>query len=122
MCILKKCALYNCVFIDELTITVVPKKIAIGKGKTTQFTAMASGISSNKNDFTYEWKKKGSNNLPIKVSESNRTALTIPNIVEADEGLYYCIVTNEWGRSVESDFVNLTVYGMLRIILKSFVC
>ena len=39
--------------------------------------------------------------------------LTIPRVLESDEGLYYCIVTNEWNRSVESDNINFTVYGML---------
>ena len=39
--------------------------------------------------------------------------LTIPDVRESDEGLYYCIVTNEWGKSVESNYINFTVYGML---------
>ena len=63
------------------------------------------------NDFTYQWKKRGSDGLPNKVSGVNGTVLTIPNVLESDEGQYYCIVTNEWGRSVESDDVTLTVEG-----------
>ena len=41
-----------------------------------------------------------------------RTELTIPNATESDEEQYYCVVTNEWGRSVESDDANFTLYGM----------
>jgi len=61
----------------------------------------------------YHWKKKGSKNLPNKVSGVNETILTIPNLVKSDEGQYYCTVTNEWNRSVESNDVTLIVSGML---------
>ena len=61
----------------------------------------------------YQWKKRGSDSLPDKVSDVNGKVLIIPNVLESDEGQYYCIVTNEWGRSVESDNVTLTTYGML---------
>ena len=83
----------------------------IGKGRTANFTATASGISTSKNNFIYQWKKRGSNLLPNKVSDANRTVLTIPNIVKSDEGQYYCIVTNEWGTRVKSSDITLTVYG-----------
>jgi len=46
------------------------------------------------------------------VSGVDRTVLTIHNLVKSDEGQYYCIVTNEWNRSVESNDVTLTVEGM----------
>ena len=59
----------------------------------------------------YQWKKRGSNNLPDKVSGVNGAVLTIPNVLESDEGHYYCIVTNEWFKSEESNDVTLTVYG-----------
>ena len=42
----------------------------------------------------------------------NGEILTIPNVLESDEGQYYCIVTNEWNRNVESDEVTLAVFGM----------
>ena len=57
--------------------------------------------------------KRGSDSLPDKISGVNGTVLTIPDVLESDQGLYYCIVTNEWGRSVESDNINFTAYGML---------
>ena len=74
-----------------------------------RFIATANGI--NMNNFVYQWKKRGNDNLPNKVSDAYSIILTIPNVVESDEGRYYCIVTNEWDRSVESDDVNLTVIG-----------
>ena len=37
--------------------------------------------------------------------------LVISNLIKSDGGQYYCIVTNEWGRSVESNDVILTVEG-----------
>ena len=97
-------------FIDQLVITISPNNLIIGKDKPAEFTATASGI--NMNSFIYLWKKRNSNSLPDKVSEVNGTVLTIPDCNKSDEGQYYCIVTNEWNRSVESDNANLTVFGM----------
>ena len=45
------------------------------------------------------------------MSGVNGTVLAIPNVLESDEGQYYCIVTNEWGRSVKSNDVTLIVEG-----------
>ena len=71
--------------------------------------AIASGV--NMNNFLYQWRKRGSNSLPVKVSGVNGTVLTIPNVLESDEGNYYCTVTNEWGRSKKSDDVIVAVKG-----------
>ena len=73
------------------------------------FTATASGI--NMNNFMYQWRKRGSNSLPDKVSVVDGTFLMIPNLIKSDEGQYYCIVTNEWHQSEESNDVTLTVEG-----------
>ena len=43
--------------------------------------------------------------------------LTIPNITESDGGQYYCTVTNEWDRSVTSDEVSLSIFGMLQLFI-----
>ena len=91
---------------------VLPSKLEIGKGGTARFTATASGIKTNNDIFRYHWLKRGSNNLPDKVLDVNGTVLKIPNVTESDEGLYYCTVTNEWDRSLGSNDVNVTVYGM----------
>ena len=98
---------------DRLNINITPNNLLIGKGTTAQFNATTSAISTDESYFVYQWKKRGSNSFPDKVSGVNETVLTIPNVLESDEGQYYCIVTNEWGRSVESDNVTLTTYGML---------
>ena len=75
-------------------------------------TATASGISTNQINFTYQWRKRDSNNFPDKVSGVNGSVLIIPNVTESDSGLYYCVVTNEWDRSMESANVKLAVFGM----------
>ena len=90
---------------------VLPSKLEIGKGGTTRFTATASGIKTNNDIFRYQWMKRGSKSLPDKVLGVNETVLIIPNITESDEGLHYCVVTNEWDRSLRSNDVNFTVYG-----------
>ena len=58
----------------------------------------------------YQWRKRDGD-LPDKVLGVNRKVLTNPNVIESDEGEYYCIVSNEWGRSVESNDGSLTVEG-----------
>ena len=98
-------------FTDQLTISIESKRLVIGKGNTAQFNATTSGVSSDGSNFMYQWMKRGSDGLPDKVSGVNGEVLTIPNVLESDEGQYYCIVTNEWDRFVESDDVTLTVYG-----------
>ena len=62
-------------------------------------------------NFQYQWRKRGSNSFPSKVSGVNGAVLTIPNLNKSDEGHYHCTVTNEWGRSKMSDDVILSVEG-----------
>ena len=76
---------------------------------TAQFTATTGGV--NMRNFMYQWRKRGSSSLPNKVSGVNGAVLTIPNLVDSDEGVYYCTVTNQWGNSVRSDDVTLSVIG-----------
>ena len=83
----------------------------IGLGGTTQFTATGSGV--NMQNFVYQWKKQKAS-IPSKVSGVNGAVLTIPYLVESDEGVYYCTVTNEWGNSERSVYVTLSVQGMHR--------
>ena len=97
-------------FIDQLKISITTH-LVIMEGETARFTATASGI--NKENFTYQWKKRDGNNLPGKVLGVSEEVLTIPNVTETDQGPYYCNVTNEWGRSVESNNGTLTILGML---------
>ena len=87
----------------------------IGKGRTANFTAMATGISTVENNFMYQWRKRDSESLTMKVSGVNGSVLSIPNVLESDEGQYYCIVTNEWGSTVKSNDVSLSIFGMSSI-------
>ena len=80
----------------------------VNKGETVRFTATASGVGI----LRYQWKKRGVDNLPDKVSGKNTLVLTIPNIDESDAGKYFCVVTNMWNRSVKSSQVKLNIYGM----------
>ena len=96
--------------IDQLSISVTPTSSVVGEGATAIFTATASGI--NKENFVYQWKKRGNRNLPNKVLGINGAELKITNSLKSDEGQYYCTVTNEWGNSEVSNDVTLTVVGM----------
>ena len=97
-------------------ITATSNNTLIGEGKTVTFNASANGIGN----LTYQWRKRGSDRLPDKVSGNDTLSLTIPNIEKSDEGDYYCIVTNIWNRTVESNSVTLSVYGML--VLFCYTC
>ena len=98
-------------------ITVKPDELVIGKGTTATFTAMASGINTSESNFMYQWSKRDSDSLPEKVLGVNESVLTIPNVTEFDGGRYYCNVTNEWGTSVRSDEVSLSIFGMLQLYI-----
>ena len=95
-----------------MTVSITPNNLLTSKGTTAEFTAVASGVATSKNDFMYRWIKRDSNIFPDKVSGINGAELVIPETAKSDEGQYYCIVTNEWGRSVKSDNVTLAIYGM----------
>ena len=77
------------------------------EGRTAYLTATASGI--NVKNYEYQWKKRGGMHFPNKVIGVNGTVLKIPSLTRSDEGHYYCIVTNEWGRSLKSALLTLTV-------------
>ena len=112
----------NLLTTDQLFINVTPTSSIVGEGATAIFTATASGI--NNENFIYQWKKKGNGNLLIDVLEGNGTVLRIHNSIKSDEGQYCCNVTNEWGRSVKSNDVTLTVTGMywLKLYACMYVC
>ena len=70
-----------------MTISIIPNNLEVVVGGTANFTAIASGINTDINTFTYQWKKRGSNILPDKVSGGNGT---IPNVTESTEILLHC--------------------------------
>ena len=100
------------IFTDELSVIIIPNNLSIGRGTIAQFMAIVDGINTSESNFVYQWTKRSNNSLPDKVSGINETVLTIPNALESDEGQYYCTVTNEWDRSVESNDVTLFTFGM----------
>ena len=99
---------HHSLYTDLLSVTVMPNNSVIGEGGTAQFTAAASDV--NMGCLGYQWKKKGGS-LPNKVSGVDGAVLTIPNLVDSDEGVYYCTVTNMWN-SKKSNEVRLSVEGM----------
>ena len=94
--------------LDQLAISIVSDHSLVNKGETVQFTATVSGIGT----LRYQWRKRGVDKLPDKVIGDDTLVLKIPDIDESDEGQYYCIVTNKWNKNVESNQINLTIYGM----------
>ena len=90
-----------------MAISIISDHSLVNKGGTVQFTATASGIGT----LRYQWRKRGVDKLPDKVLGDDTLVLKIPDIDKFDEGWYYCIVTNMWNRSVESNHVDLTIYG-----------
>ena len=76
---------------------------------TVQLSVTASGI--NKENFVYEWRKRD-NDLPLKVSGVDQKVLTIPKLLESDEGTYFCTVTNNWSRSMVSNDIRIIVQGI----------
>ena len=98
-------------YIDQLDVIVTPNgMVTLYDRETARFTVTASGISEE-NLFVYQWKKRGSGGLPDRVSASNKNVLVISNLSKSDEGDYYCTVTNEWDRTVESKVINLHIEG-----------
>ena len=80
------------------------------EGGTVTFIATSTGKTDRK-ELMYLWEKNGKNKLPDKVIGRKSTALMIPDLKKSDEGEYYCTVTNEWGNSVKSKYITLTVQG-----------
>ena len=95
--------------VDQLSVEVTSKRVIFHVGETAWLVATASGI--NKNNFKYQWKRSDNKRLPHKAIGNNGAILIIPRLAESDEGQYYCVVTNEWGRSVESNKFTLTIKG-----------
>ena len=94
--------------VDMLSVSVTPSGTVVSsEGETIHLNATASGISET-NNFVYQWWKRG---LADKVLRSD-PVLVISDLSLSDEGDYYCNVTNEWGRTVQSNATILFVDGM----------
>lgn len=92
-----------------MTVSVAPSSVEIAEKETAQFNAEADGV--NKINFMYQWKKRDSGFLPSKILGVDDASLRIPDLYITDQGVYYCTVTNEWNRIVESNDVTLIVTG-----------
>ena len=98
-------------------IGITPNNSLIAEGGTAQFNITVDSIGR----LSYQWKKRGDDQLPSKVLGDDTAILIIPNLDKTDEGQYYCIVTTSWNASKSSYAVNLTVQGRLIIINKGDV-
>ena len=59
--------------------------------------------------ITYTWDRDG-NDIPAKSAGQYSNKLTIPKVVPADEGRYYCIA-KQFGHCATSNMVKVTVDG-----------
>ena len=77
-----------------------PNNITALIGQSIQLTCEAIG-----SDIVYQWMKNG-----IIVSGASSNMLRITNIMELDEGMYQCVVSNKGGQ-VNSIPSSVIVYG-----------
>ena len=84
--------------------------------ETARFIAIASGLGEE-NLFVYQWKKRSNGGLPDEVLPSDKHILVISNLSLSDKGDYYCTVTNQWNRSVESNVINLYIEGKIHALI-----
>lgn len=97
-------------YVDQLSINITSThNPVVGEGGTVQFTVTAGGV--NEENFRYQWKRRGEKNIPKKAMGIDSAELTIPNLEDADEGKYFCIVINEWKNDEKSEDITLTVEG-----------
>ena len=95
-------------FIGYIIVTHRPQSsITLAKGNMLQLNITADG--PRKNNFVYQWKKRGSNSLPNGVSGEDTSKLTISSVVSSDSGSYYCVITNQWGNMTTSNDATVTV-------------
>lgn len=84
-------------------IVTQPQTTVVAPNGTAQFSVEVSSLSPEH----YQWFKVG--NPDTQVGDDSPT-LTIPNVtVEANEGHYYCTVTNDSGVPVDTDTVGLGI-------------
>jgi len=84
-------------------IVTQPQTTVVAPNETAQFSIAVESLSQEH----YQWFKVGNPDIPV---GGDSPALTIPDAtVEADEGYYYCVVTNDSGVPVASDTVGLGI-------------
>ena len=102
---------YNIIiFIDYIVITSHPESdVLLAKGNILHLSLITDG--PGKNNFKYQWKKRGSNSLPNRVYGKDTSKITITSVTPSDSGSYYCVVTNQWGNMTTSNNATVTVLG-----------
>ena len=96
---------------DELSITVRPLSQTVSEGEVSIFTATGRGIKTK--PFKYEWYKIEGENL---ITVGRNAQLMINNVKMKDQGTYLCGITNEWKKSKQSKYVQLTVVGKMQTV------
>ena len=67
-------------------------------------------LASNANGVTYSWNRTNGDIPSTRSRGQNTNTLTIARAIPPDEGMYYCIATNDGG-STSSRSASLTVDG-----------
>ena len=111
---------YIIIFTDYIAITHHPQSVVLAKGNILHLSVTADGPGKRK--FKYQWKKRDSNLSPNRVIEKKTAQITISSVTSADDGLYYCVVTNQWGNMTESNNATVTVLRKSCIINIILTC
>jgi len=107
-------SLSSCIYVHECCIeclpevTMTPSSQTVEVTHTAMFTITVSGLGME--SFMYQWKHNGSN-----ITGETGDSLDISNVTESDRGNYECVVSNQYGNSVISDVVVLTITSKLPV-------
>lgn len=88
-------------------IVTQPQDVTVFEGEPAAVSVEATGVTPI---ALYEW--YDSNDLPV-ASGPTLDTLTFPATVIEDSDSYYCVITNEQGKSIQSDPAVLYVQGVL---------
>ena len=108
-----QCLLVNYLFVnyllctDSIIISQHPQNVTLSRGNKLHLSVTANGPGSDQ--FNYQWKKMDSSSLPSTSRGVNSPNLIIPSVNPSDSGLYYCVVTNQWGNMMESKKATVNV-------------
>ena len=95
------------VVVAKPVIKIDPTNSEVKALTSVTFTCLASNI--NGVTHSYSWGRKNGD-IPTRSTGQNTNTLTITRVVPPDEGMYYCIATNDGG-STSSRSASLTVDG-----------
>ena len=96
----------NHIIVPRPMIDTYPVNTTVKALASVTFTCSVSNI----NEVTYSWNRNNGDIPSMRSSGQNTNALTITGVIPPDEGMYYCIATNNYG-STSSQSASLTVDG-----------